>query len=88
MAVQAWSKAIPLMTTIRGNDCDVMRSLFRSLWRLVYRNPKYLEYSGSWDTVYINGEPAPAKWYDLRHWVQAFKDELYLYSNSKHDELD
>ena len=58
-----------------------MRFLFRSFWRLLYRNPRYLRYSGPWDTLIVGLELRPARWYNLRHWLGAFRDEWFMYTH-------
>ena len=57
-----------------------MRLLFRSFWRMMYRNPEFLKYSGTWDTKIVQGYPQPAEWYDLKHWVKAFRAEMFMFS--------
>lgn len=54
------------------------RYLFRSFWRLVYRNPEYLKYSGVWDT---DERGRKARSWNLKHWIRAFRDEWFSYTH-------
>ena len=56
-----------------------MRQLFRTFWRVMYFNPHYLRYSGTWDTTYVDGQPRKAKWNEWEHWKEAFRDEWFMY---------
>ena len=59
------------------------RHLFRLFWRLMYRNPEYLKYSGVWDTDLKTGRKARS--WDLNHWIRTFRDEWFIYT---HPEID
>ena len=63
-----------------------MRQLYRAFWRLLYRNPEYLKYSGKWDCRLVDGEPVRARWYHLGHWVNAFRDEWFMFTHPEFDQ--
>ena len=58
------------------------RYLFRAFWRRLYGNPEYLKYSGTWDTT---EQGRPARSLDIKHWVDAFRDEWFTYT---HPDID
>lgn len=55
----------------------MIRSLFRTYWRHKRQQPGYLQFSGSWDTIHEPGNIRPARFWNVRHWINAFRDEQF-----------